>query len=249
MSEQRLYQSVAKRIRDSIEAGEFPVGARLPGERELAERYGVSRVTIREAEIALEALGWISIRTGSGVYVLSRDAHVEGQLPDVTAFELTAARAVIEAEAAALAAANIDGATLAELEGLITVMSNPASTDVQAAQADQQFHEAIARISGNPVVEHCIKLIWRMRTELPKVKQVYQSVCHHDWDSRTNEHAAILSALRSRDPQASRAAMRDHFHRLFEAMLAAEEADALAEVRRKTQHDRDRFMATLSAQL
>ena len=65
MSEQRLYQSVAKQIRDAIDCGEFPVGARLPGERELAERFNVSRVTIREAEIALEALGWISIRTGS----------------------------------------------------------------------------------------------------------------------------------------------------------------------------------------
>ena len=249
MSEQRLYQSVAKQIRDAIESGEFPVGARLPGERELAERFNVSRVTIREAEIALEALGWISIKTGSGVYVLSRDANAAGRLPDVTAFDLTAARAVIEAEAAALAAANIDEAGLAELDVLIAAMSNPKASDAEAALADQRFHEAIARISGNPVVEHCIKLIWRMRNELPKVKQVYQSVCHHDWDARTDEHAAILSALRRRDPQASRAAMRDHFHRLFEAMLAAEEAEALAEVRRKTQHDRDRFMATMSAQV
>lgn len=248
MSEQRLYQAVAKQIRTAIESGEYPVGARLPGERELAERFNVSRVTIREAEIALEALGWISIRTGSGVYVLSREAQVAGRLPDVTAFDLTAARAVFEAEAAALAAANIDEAALQELEGLIAAMSDPTVSDAEAGLADQRFHETIARISGNPVVEHCIKLIWRMRNELPKVKQVYQSVCHHDWESRTDEHAAILSALRSRDPQASRAAMREHFHRLFEAMLVAEEAEALAEIRRRTQLDRDRFMATLSAQ-
>ncbi|MGV3578842.1 FadR/GntR family transcriptional regulator [Brevundimonas sp.] len=248
MSEQRLYQSVAKQIREAIESGEFPVGARLPGERELAERFNVSRVTIREAEIALEALGWISIKTGSGVYVLSREAQGSGRLPDVTAFDLTAARAVIEAEAAAMAAAHIDEAGLAELDALIAVMSNPRATDAESSEADQRFHEAIARISGNPVVEHCIKLIWRMRTELPKVVQVYKSVCHHDWDSRTDEHAAIVEALRSRDPQASRAAMRDHFHRLFEAMLEAEEAEALAKVRRKTQQDRDRFMATMSAQ-
>ena len=248
MSEQRLYQSVAKQIREAIEAGEFAVGARLPGERELAERFNVSRVTIREAEISLETLGWISIRTGSGVYVLSRDPQVAGRLPDVTAFDLTAARAVFEAEAAALAAANIDDAALAELDALIVVMSDPSTSDAQSSAADQKFHETIARLAGNPVVEYCIKLIWRMRNELPKVKQVYQSVCHHDWESRTDEHAAILSALRARDPQASRAAMRDHFHRLFEAMLAAEEAEALAAVRRRMQHDRDRFMATLSAQ-
>ena len=248
MSEQRLYQTVARQIREAIEAGEFPVGARLPGERELAERFNVSRVTIREAEISLETLGWISIKTGSGVYVLSRDPHVAGRLPDVTAFDLTAARAVFEAEAAALAAANINDAALAELEALVAVMSDPSTSDAQSSAADQKFHEAIARIAGNPVVEYCVQLIWRMRNELPKVKQVYQSVCHHDWGARTDEHAAILSALRARDPQASRAAMRDHFHRLFEAMLAAEEAEALAAVRRRMQHDRDRFMATLSAQ-
>ena len=243
MSE-RLYQSIAARILELIESGEFPVGSRLPGERDLAERLGVSRVTIREAEIALEAQGWITIKTGSGVYVQTRAEDAPGALPDVSAFDLTAARAIIEAEAAALAAAHITEAQILELEELILAMSDPNGTDETSAMADQAFHLAIARISGNPVVEHCVQLIWRMRNELPRVKQVYSRVCHNDWDDRTDEHAAILSALRSRDPQASRAAMRDHFHSLFEAMLAATETDALAEVRRRTEYDRERFLAS-----
>lgn len=244
MSETRLYQSIATRIRALIESGEFPPGSRLPGERDLAERFNVSRVTIREAEIALEAQGWIVIKTGSGVYVLPRPTEQAGALPDVSAFDLTAARAVIEAEAAALAATRITGAELDELEALIRAMSDPAATDQSASEVDQRFHEAIARIAGNPVIEHCIRLIWRMRNELPRVRQVYARVCHHDWDARTDEHAAILAALRARDPQASRAAMRDHFHRLFEAMLEATENEALEEVRRRTAHDRERFLAT-----
>jgi GntR family transcriptional regulator, transcriptional repressor for pyruvate dehydrogenase complex len=244
MSETRLYQSIAARIRGLIESGEFPPGSRLPGERDLAERFNVSRVTIREAEIALEAQGWIVIKTGSGVYVLPRPAEQAGSLPVVSAFDLTAARAVIEAEAAALASTRITEAEIAELEELIRAMSNPAATDQSASEADQRFHEAIARITGNPVIEYCIRLIWRMRNELPQVRQVYARVCHHDWDSRTDEHAAILAALQARDPQASRAAMRDHFHRLFEAMLEATENEALEEVRRRTAHDRERFLAT-----
>lgn len=244
MSETRLYQSIATQIRALIESGEFPPGSRLPGERDLAERFNVSRVTIREAEIALEAQGWIVIKTGSGVYVLPRPTEQAGALPDVSAFDLTAARAVIEAEAAALAATRITGAELDELEALIRAMSDPAATDQSASEVDQRFHEAIARIAGNPVIEHCIRLIWRMRNELPRVRQVYARVCHHDWDARTDEHAAILAALRARDPQASRAAMRDHFHRLFEAMLEATENEALEEVRRRTAHDRERFLAT-----
>lgn len=244
MSDHRLYQSIAGRVRALIESGEFPVGSRLPGERDLAERFGVSRVTIREAEIALEAQGWITIKTGSGVYVQARTASMDDALPNITAFDLTAARAVIEAEAAALASSAVTDDDLQELEDLIVAMANPAATDAEASEADQQFHLTIARIAGNPVIEHCIQLIWRMRNELPKVKQVYSRVCHHDWDARTDEHAAILAALKARDPQASRAAMRDHFHRLFEAMLEATETEALAEVRRRTAHDRERFLAT-----
>lgn len=56
MSANRLYQTIAAKLRKLIEDGEFPPGSRLPGERELAERFGVSRVTIREAEIALLSL-------------------------------------------------------------------------------------------------------------------------------------------------------------------------------------------------
>ena len=57
MSEKRLYHTVARAILDMIESGSYPPGTRLPGERELAERFGVSRVVVREAEISLEAVG------------------------------------------------------------------------------------------------------------------------------------------------------------------------------------------------
>lgn len=228
-----------------IESGEYPVGARLPGERELAERFNVSRVTIREAEIALEAQGLIAIKTGSGVYVLARSGTDPIGLPNVTAFELTAARAVIEAEAAALACAHITDAQIDELEDLIVSMSRPAKgADMEGEDADKAFHLGIARISGNPVIEYLVQMIWRMRNELPKVKRVYAGVCKHDAQARADEHGAILSALRDRDPVAARTAMREHFHRLFEAMLEAVETEAVTEIRQRTARDRERFLAT-----
>ncbi|MBN6149394.1 FadR family transcriptional regulator [Xanthomonas sp. AmX2] len=244
MSENRLYQSIAAKILSLIESGEFPTGSRLPGERDLAERFGVSRVTIREAEIALEAQGWIAIKTGSGVYVRPRPIDAQGALPDVSAFDLTAARTVIEAEAAALAAGRLTDADIDELQALVTAMSDPTATEEMAGEYDRRFHLAIARMSGNPVVEYCIHLIWRMRNELPRVRQVYAHVCHQDDHARTDEHAAILQALRTRDPAKARNAMRNHFQRLFESMLEATENQALAEIRRRTQQDRERFLAT-----
>lgn len=245
MTESRLYQTVAQQIRALIESGDYPPGSRLPGERDLAQRFNVSRVTIREAEIALEAQGWLSIRTGSGVYVLPRPADSLDALPKVSAFELTAARSVIEAEAAALASKHISDAQVAELEELIMAMSRDDTGEAPGEDADRQFHLAIARISGNPVIEHCVRLMWRMRNELPEVKHVYAKVCTKDHAARADEHEAIVAALRRHDPARARKAMREHFHRLFEAMLKATEKDALSELKRKTEQDRERFLMTM----
>lgn len=242
MTTDRRYQAIARQIITLMESGEFPAGSRLPGERELAERFGVSRVTIREAEIALEAQGYIVIKTGSGVYVQTRpiDPHVFSA--DVNAFELTTARAVIESEAAALAALNITEAALIELEKTVHVMAAKANVIDEAEDADEQFHMIIARNSGSPIIEHFVQSLWRIRNEAPRVIHVYGSVCKSGFEDRVEEHAAVLKAIRDRDPVAARNAMREHFRRLFEAMLVAEEKEALAELRKKTHENRERFM-------
>src|SRR5690606_36534344 len=67
----RLYQRVAERLAEVIASGEYPVGSRLPAERKLAERFNVSRPTVREAIIALELAGCVEVKGGSGVYVTS----------------------------------------------------------------------------------------------------------------------------------------------------------------------------------
>src|SRR3546814_6130154 len=92
MAERRLFEDVADTIRRLILDGTYPPGTRLPGERELSERFEVSRVTIREAEIALQATGWIHIRTGAGAYVEAVLPGDNAILPKVSAFELTEAR-------------------------------------------------------------------------------------------------------------------------------------------------------------
>jgi GntR family transcriptional regulator, transcriptional repressor for pyruvate dehydrogenase complex len=245
MTKVRLYQSVARDLIEAIERGEFPPGTRLPGERELADRFEVSRVTIREAEIALEALGYIEIKTGSGVYVRQRSSAGPDALPDVSAFELTAARAVIEAEAAALAAANMTETGILELEALVDAMSDAErNADDDGEDVDRKFHMTIARLSGNPVIEHTVATLWRIRAEGARVREVYAGVCAKDAEARTDEHAAILNALRRRDPVGSRLAMREHFQRLFEAMLVASETQAIAELKQRLGEDRQRFLVT-----
>ena len=95
----RLYRQVADQIRTLIESGEFAVGERLPGERELAEKLGVSRPTIREALIALEVEGLVHIRMGSGIYVTrqrARSLHLYKPKPRSGRTIRTAARPCVD---------------------------------------------------------------------------------------------------------------------------------------------------------
>ena len=115
--------------------------------------------------------------------------------------------------------------------------------EAAANEADQKFHRTIAEASNNAAMVHTVQSLWRMREDLPEVKATYEAVCVHDADSRTAEHEAIFFALRDRDPAGARAAMREHFHRLIEAMLDATERMALEEVQEKASKSRERFTA------
>ena len=247
MNDKRLYQTVARTIVGLIEDGTYPPGSRLPGERQLAEQFNVSRVTIRQAQIALQALGNVEIKTGSGVYVLDCGEQSRNGLPNVSAFEVTEARSLFESEVAALAALNIDDETLERLAVYIEKMATDDPDDPDAAeQADRDFHLTIAAASGNSAARHIVELLWTMRTELPKVKEVYDAVCHDDASLRGDEHSEIFDALRARDPVAARLAMRRHFTRLIESMLDVTEEQALEKIRRQASESRERFLMTTS---
>lgn len=246
MKDKRLYHSVARQITELIGTGVYPPGSRLPAERELAETFEVSRVTIREAEIALQATGRIRIEPGSGVYVLDPAENHGDNLPEVSAFELTEARLLFESEAAALAADNICEETLVRLDGFIEKMTDSAAGEAEAELADRDFHLTIASASGNAAVRHVVESLWQMRTELEPVKQVYDSVCSEDSTARGEEHSEILDALRARDPAAARLAMRDHFRRLLESMLDVTEERAMAELRERSTASRQRFLKSVS---
>src|ERR1700704_5630329 len=105
----RSYQKLAARIGALIANGEFEVGARLPSERALAERFDVSRTLVREAIIVLEIQGTVEVRGGSGIYVCvppAAQARSTTFMPSAGPgpFELLRARCLIESEIASVAA-------------------------------------------------------------------------------------------------------------------------------------------------
>lgn len=244
MKDRRLYHSIADEIIKLINSGAFPVGGRLPGERDLAERFSVSRVTIREAEISLQALGYLRIKTGSGVYVLDPAEGNNQGLPNVSAFELTEARAMFESEAAALTARHVSDETLEQLAELIEVMSSDdPNKNKTLQQADREFHLTIAKASGNAAVQHIVETLWRMRTELPVVREVHSTICEReDTAELISEHVEVLEALRKRDPSRARLAMQAHFRNLLEFMIDITEEQAVEELRKKSTESRERFL-------
>jgi len=242
MVEKRLYHTVANQILELIDSGVFPPGSRLPGERDLAQQFGVSRVAVREAEIALQAQGRLEIKVGSGAYVLDGTGQLGRGIPKVGPFELTEARALFEAESAALAAPIITDAVLEELEGYIQAMIGKGDSQMGHEEADRLFHLTIAKATNNAAIIYTIDNMWKMRSEAMKLQTVYDSVCHSDDVLLEREHNAILNALRARDSSAARKAMRAHFTRMIEALLVASEEEAYREVKRKASESRSRFL-------
>ena len=244
MADQRLYHKIANQILELIDSGVFPPGSRLPGERDLAEKFGVSRVSVREAEIALQAQGRLEIKVGSGAYVLDGSDRPHNGFPKVGPFELTEARALFEAESAALAAPIITDEAIAELEGYIDIMSGKKKGDITPDEADAAFHNAIARSTNNQAIMFVVESMWEMRTEAAQLQKVYRNVCDKDTSHREDEHQAILDALINRDSVEARKAMRAHFTRMIEALLQASEEEAYQEVKRKASESRSRFLLT-----
>jgi len=225
-----------------IDSGEFPVGGRLPPERELAERFKVSRPTVREAIIALEALGRVQVKTGSGVYVLEHQEASTNGLGHISPFELTESRALVEGEAAALAANLITEAELKELEqSLLDMAQENDHGELADGDADRTFHQIIAGATRNAMLVSIIEHMWHVRNHAPQVFRAYKAICEMDGATRVEEHEQIYKALVKRDAQAARAAMHEHFARILHKLIASSEAEQIETARRQAQEVRQRF--------
>lgn len=206
---QRLYRQVAGRLARIIAAEGLAVGRRLPSERELAERLGVARSTLREALIALEIEGRVDIRTGSGIYVA--DAP-RGRLSDLGAgpLELLDARELIEGEVAARAAVSIDSAALVAVEASIEAMVAARGRDTHR-DADRAFHVALARATRIEPLVRIVDDLWsQMFSPLFDRMGALTGLFGDPDDTAITHHRAILDALVARDADLSRRRMQAH---------------------------------------
>ena len=220
-----LSDRVAGNIREMIVSGQLRMGDKLPGERELSARFGVSRACVREAVHALESVGLLEVRMGDGTYVASAGGPILEHLSWAVYFdactdaELRAARSIIEPEVAALAARNATGDEVERLRDILRQMREAGQDARRAAEFDYAFHVALADAAHNSILQRIlVGLQWILKgyiakrlTEDPKLNYV----CY-------NEHRDIFDAVAARDPERARQAMA---RSVCEAKLTPPEAE------------------------
>jgi DNA-binding FadR family transcriptional regulator len=209
----RLYRQVAEQLRQLFDSGEFTVGDRLPPERELAERMGISRPTIREALIALEVEGRVRIRVGSGIYVTEPSRLPANPTTDEGPFELLRAREFVEGAVAEEAARLATAADIAAMDDILFQMEGKAHPNHATLTLDRAFHTTVASTLGNAVLVRVIGDLFdqRMNPYFERLSSYFEDPT--TWNAALEEHRLVRDAIAAGDPKRAKQAMQEHLHK------------------------------------
>jgi GntR family transcriptional regulator, transcriptional repressor for pyruvate dehydrogenase complex len=208
------FEETVERLLEGIKLGIYAPGDRLPTERELTKRLGISRITLRDALRELSTAGYVETKRGrfGGTFVLrhpdplSLDAVDMGSLADALTF-----RRVVETGAAEMAArATLTQRQRGELADCLAVVQDavrePDGTSAGYRQADTRLHLAIADAAGSPlltasVVEARVRLV-DLLNAIPMLRR--------NLDHANVQHARIVHAILNGSPDRARRAMEEH---------------------------------------
>lgn len=218
---------VARRMLDLFTGGSIADGTRLPPERQLAATLGVGRSAVREALAALEILGIVDVRPGSGTYLRGAASELLPQtlrwgllIGERNTAELLELREGLEIFVARLAATRADATVVARLEKDVARMRESYDDLHAFARADLDFHRALAEAAGNTTLTDQLHVI-------RSLLQVYADRAVHDREQAeiaTDEHEAVLTAVRSGDGNAAASAMAVHMSTATARLLAERSA-------------------------
>jgi GntR family transcriptional repressor for pyruvate dehydrogenase complex len=209
-----LGEQVAAQLSDQIAEGRWKPGEKLPSEAELCFALNIGRSTLREALKALAFVGMVQMRPGEGTYVIEGSGLLIERImargllkTDKELQDVGEARLLIEGETAALAAERAEASDLEQLDSLMAEMQKSLSgIGRDFVDLDVDFHLAIAQCAKNQMLLELLTPIrgvlkeWISKSqELPGIKE-----------NAFGQHAKILAAVRNREPEKAKHAMRTH---------------------------------------
>ena len=219
MTRPRLYEQVAQQILDWVRESGLQVGDRLPPERELATRLGVSRATVSQALVAMEVVGVVAVRHGDGAVLVESSGtskvvealrrHAQ-RLPDIIE-----AREALESKLAGLAAVRRTEEDLARIDEALAVMAADIEAGGRGVTGDELFHAAVTRAGHSALLQRLMGEI----SDLVKETRI-ESLSQPDRPAESLAgHRRIAAAIRDRDAAGATAAMTDHVERVSDVAL------------------------------
>ena len=212
----RVSDRVAEEVTRLIASGELVPGQRLPGEREVAARMGVSRVSVRAALQTLKAQGLLSAVQSGGTRVESSASELDPPLTELlrtnreNLHDLAEIRASLEVWAARRAGRHADRNDLARLDALMAAMDDPGRRQRYKAEDDVCFHLAVAQASHSAVYVHLLSVIRDILSAMLEFHR-YELFSRPEDDLAVNaQHRAVVEAIRKHEPEAAAEAMRRH---------------------------------------
>jgi len=214
----RLYEQIVQQIEDSIVKGVLKAGDQLPAERELAQRFGVSRTAVREAVKALREKGLVEAYSGRGTFITDGTTQAVRQSLDLMvkigqpegSTHLAEVRAILEPEIAALAAVRIQEPELGTMREAVAVMDRAGQDPDAYIEADLDFHLALAEGAANPLIlsllDSIVGLLREQRLRIFNVSGGPERGQFH--------HKRILEAVERHDADKARAAMHAHLEQV-----------------------------------
>ena len=214
----KLSEEIVDQIKELISRGELKPGQRIPSERELASFLGVSRPSVREAIMVLEAMGFLESRQGGGTYVRSlADVTMADPLANMVErrdprmlHALTEVRKGLETWSAYLAAKRADDSEIEKLRELYQTMVEQAKNGSWNAKIDAEFHLTITAATHNTLQVHVLDTIQSLfqTTIMAALSEFYSKEGHIE--QLLNHHREIMEAIAARDPERARNVMMEH---------------------------------------
>ena len=212
----RAFEEIVAQLRDAIYSGRLKPGDKLPSERELANQFEASRVTVREAIRSLEHAGFVAIKRGysGGAYILDPDPKPFKnslstflRLRKATIGDLTEARLLLETRVAGLAALRATEEDLRKLEEVIRQHEKTLETGELPHEYNLEFHRDLAEASRNPVLSVVVNSVADLLID--------EIVSKLDMDLGTNQsnldfHRRLYHAIKDHRQQEAEEIMRDH---------------------------------------